>query len=102
MSSNDLEKTESLGISSGSPELPLSIEGWTQDAARSLLRIGFSAREFDRIIRLESKAAQASLTSSEEAELAGYEQVSVFIELLKRSAQRHLSHSDPDGATLRE
>ena len=90
------KKESSLGLSVGQDELPVSVGGWSTTSARSVLGLRFGDRECERIIRLESKAAQTRLTPVEQAELAGFEQVTVFLEFLKRNAQRFLT---PPGQT---
>ena len=89
--------SESIGLSNVGDELPLAVDGWTVDSARSVLRLKFGERDCERIIQLESKAAQTRLTDGEQAELGGYEQVAVFLEFLKRSARRFLSRDEDGG-----
>lgn len=105
------KKESSMGLSAGQDELPVSVGGWSTTSARSVLRLRFGDRECERIIRLESKAAQTRLTPGEQAELAGFEQVTVFLEFLKRNAQQFLTppgdppsqgNLPPRGASKRE
>lgn len=88
------ELTESVELSAPSVELPVSVGGWTSDSARCVLSLALRGQDRERIIRLESKKAQTRLTVGERAELQGYEQVSIFIEVMKRSARLYLAELD--------
>ena len=81
----------SLGISGVQEAFPMKIEGWTEESARSMLKMGLGDKDCERIMRLESKSAQTRLTDGEQAELDGYDSVSVFLEFLKRCAREHLA-----------
>jgi hypothetical protein len=94
MFDQESEVTESVGLSATRIELPVSVGGWTSESARCILSLTLREQDRERIIRLESKAAQTRLTVGERAELQGYEQVSVFFEFMKRSARLYLSELD--------
>lgn len=88
---NDSGISLSLGVSSAQEPFPFKIGGWSSESAESILRMTLGVKAGDRMMRLESKAAQTQLTDGEQAELDGYEGVSVFLEFLKRSARQHLA-----------
>jgi hypothetical protein len=94
MFDQESEVTESVELSATRVELPVSVGGWTSESAQSILRLTLREQDRERIIRLESKAAQTRLTVGELAELQGYEQVSIFFEFLKRSARVYLAELD--------
>ncbi|MDA7867249.1 hypothetical protein N9B57_04855 [Verrucomicrobia bacterium] len=94
MFDQESEVTESVGLSATRVDLPVSVGGWTSESAQCILRLTLREQDRERIIRLESKSAQTSLTVGEAAELQGYEEVSVFFEFMKRSARLYLSELD--------
>ena len=81
---------ESFSLSISNESLPCWVNGWTEPAARSVLALDFCDRDRRQMLRLSCKADQAELTELEQSELDGFEQVSVFLEFLKRSASEFL------------
>lgn len=59
-------------------------------AARSILALGFSPADQDRMRQLAAKAQQGSLTSAEQTEINNYERVGHILSLMKSKARRSL------------
>ncbi len=90
MKDGESQVSQGVGLEAFPEASSLDIVGWSRESAQSVLRMRFGANDCERMIQLESKSAQTSLTEAEEIELASYEQIAVFLEYLKRSAREYL------------
>jgi hypothetical protein len=64
----------------------------TQEAARSLLRIGLDREDLDRLHVLLTKNQEDALTPAEKAELESHLRISSFFDLMHAKARRSLKN----------
>ena len=60
-------------------------------AARALLKVGFSARDHDRMRQLSTKARAGSLTPPEQLQIDTFEQLGCLLDILHSKARRVLN-----------
>lgn len=65
---------------------------WPRQAAETILRFAFPARDVKRMNVLAAKARDGDLTSDEQSELESYMRVGRFLELIKAKARLSLQH----------
>jgi len=63
---------------------------WTVEAATSIVGIGLSAADHERLNELAGSAREGTLTAGEEAELDNYRHVGRLLELMKAKARLSL------------
>jgi hypothetical protein len=63
------------------------------EAAKEVLKLSFSELDRDRMAMLAAKARAGSLSTDEQAEVAGYERVSSLLGLIKSKARLSLQSS---------
>ncbi len=59
-------------------------------AARSLLKFGFSARDYERMQRLSAKARAGTLSRQEQADIDTFERLGCVLDILHSYARRAL------------
>ena len=69
---------------------------FTPEAARSILELGFSDGDTDRMNELAAKARQGSLSEDEESQLQGYLFVGAIVDLMHSKARLSLEQSGAD------
>jgi hypothetical protein len=69
----------------------------SEDAARSLLKLTFSAEDRERMDALAAKAREGSLSDEEVLELENYERVNNLLGIMKSKARRCLKQPPPNG-----
>jgi hypothetical protein len=67
----------------------------SEDAARSILRIGFNEQDKARMHELALKAQEGTLTESEQGELENYCRVGRSLDLIHSKARRSLKKLSP-------
>ncbi len=72
--------------------------GLSQEAARSLLAVGFSAEDTQRMHVLAEKARQGTLTADERREIDNYERVGHYLAILQSKARMALRDSTDAGS----
>ncbi|MEX2113565.1 MAG: hypothetical protein WD845_10295 [Pirellulales bacterium] len=72
--------------------------GLSQEAARSLLAVGFSPADTERMHDLAEKARQGTLTPQEQQEIDNYERVGHYLAILQSKARVAL-HDSTDAAS---
>ena len=71
--------------------------GLSQEAARSLLSVGFSPADTERMHVLAEKARQGTLTPDEQREIDNYERVGHYLAILQSKARMALRGSTDAG-----
>jgi hypothetical protein len=77
--------------------LPATL-GLSEEAARSLLAMGFSAEDTARSHVLAEKARQGTLTPDEQREIENYERVGHYLAILQSKARMALVRSNHAGS----
>jgi hypothetical protein len=72
--------------------------GLSQEAARSLLAVGFSPEDTKRLHALAEKARQGTLTPDEQQEIDNYERVGHYLAILQSKARMALGGSTDAGS----
>lgn len=62
-------------------------------AARSILKLDFTAEDKDRMHQLAAKAREGTLTPAEKSEIENYEVVGTLISIMQSKARRSLKKS---------
>lgn len=72
--------------------------GLSQEAARSLLSVGFSSEDTKRMHVLSERARQGTLTPDEQQEIDNYERVGHYLAILQSKARTALRDSTDAGS----
>jgi hypothetical protein len=74
----------------------IELEGFQSlAAARALLKVRFSPRDQERMSALSAKARVGALSTDEQAEMDGYEQLGCLLDILNSKARRALKRHMP-------
>jgi hypothetical protein len=58
-------------------------------AARSLLKFGFSSRDYERMQQLSAKARAGALSRQEQVDIDTFERLGCLLDILHSHARRH-------------
>lgn len=72
--------------------------GFPPEAAKAILKIGFDARDKERMHRLSEKAREGTLTDQEQDEIEGYRRVGYLLGMLWSKARISLKDAGMDAA----
>jgi hypothetical protein len=72
--------------------------GLSQEAARSLLAVGFSPEDTERLHALAEKSRQGTLSPDEQQEIDNYERVGHYLAILQSKARMALRSSTDAGS----
>lgn len=72
--------------------------GFSDDAAKSILAMGFSAEDRERMEVFAEKARQGTLTPDEQKAINNYERVGHYLAILQSKARIALKRNDASGS----